>query len=597
MIRLTALVFVMSVFSGCFHGATAQVSKELVRCREARIVIRSAADLAQSLTELNITPQDATDYLTALRRSVDECETNSGNQISTIPRFPSQSLTGVGTAVLIDGPVVAGPGRNPTAGGRHGFPDFMGPAIFSRMLEEYFSALAAQCGASLTLAYVATSKPIFDSLIDQAAFGRCPQNNSRGQSGNQLPLTPSFSSAEQQCHMQVLKALQKLAIDKCPKNPLAADGAPTKPEIKDLDKWKKDHPPQKDVIPLNDGHTITSYTYRGLDDRGYPVKIVDTVETDRQGAAVSTSSDVDVKNLSDGTSTHIYEKQYANGAPSESFVKVTDKDNNEILTYRCDPPNCDEDPHYGPSHPTNLDDTRKRADDIDDAWKYAQRAKLVYDIIKIIVEEVFPVLASLDCARFPGNDTTKLYYKDDRGVEIDIAGMVHQCSCQTRAKRCPLCTELGMILPATSCESEKERKRRECLVNPFGPNDEVRKECIAALQEDNPGVNLDALFCSRVRCPGNRASTVTLSSKQNLSCGCFAPPAEFAPGLAADAVCRLTRCETGECRCEIVEHGRRRTCGCVVSAPTGSSPHPPPTDVHFPVPVPPPGPGGPPGPQ
>jgi hypothetical protein len=334
------------------------------------------------------------------------------------------------------------------------------------------------------------------------------------------------------------------------------------------------------VTQLSNGRTATTTEYQGQSGNRQ-VKLLETVVTDANGDVVSRVTRSEVVDLNTGLKT-VAEVAWDKGSKLYEHEATYDRNGDLYVERKCDP-DC-RDPTFGPAHPTNQQKVKELTDIIDDALKwvgYGVDSKEAAEIIRKVIKR----LTGIRCARFTGNDTAKLFYKDDRGVELDIAGMVHQCSCKSRVLDCPLCAPLG-IGPATSCESAEEKTRRECLMNPFGPTDEVRPECIAALEKDNSIVNIDAKLCSAVRCSNNRAAKFTISADLKLSCGCFAQMSEFAPGTNATAVCQIMRCDTGTCKCQT--EGGLRTCGCVASVPPVSPPSAPPFDLGIPRPPAPP---------
>jgi hypothetical protein len=303
------------------HAQVPTLSKEMVKCREARILARQAKDLEQPLTELGLSQADAANYLKSFEQAVEACETNPGNKPSPAPRFPDQSPAAVISGGLGSRPTVATP-SGLTAVPRFSFSSFLGPTVLAQLIESYHYTMAAQCGASLTFAQVAPSKAIFDPLIDNAAFGRCTQRGNRGTSRDQLPRIPSFSSSERQCHEQVMTALQKLSNDNCPNNPRAS-GEPvvTMPNIADLDNWKMRNPTDVTTTDMGNGRTHTMTTYEGLDDAGNKVKIVEGKITNAAGDVHFQDSDVFVTNSTTGTTTHIH-RELHDGVKTAEVVSV-----------------------------------------------------------------------------------------------------------------------------------------------------------------------------------------------------------------------------------------------------------------------------------
>jgi hypothetical protein len=216
------LLFVAGLIAASIGSAAAEppppLSRELIECREMRIVARQATDLAQPLMQLGLTEALAKGYLTSFRKGIDDCETNVGHQIPGMPRFPSPQ--DLGRLITDTQNPVRRPARSPTGliVQGNGLANLGKPAIFNALLEDYHFALVAQCEASALVARIAFSREMFDDLLDKAAFGICAQSGTRGTQNGKRPLVPGLSSTERQCQANVLKALEDLAIDDCPDN-------------------------------------------------------------------------------------------------------------------------------------------------------------------------------------------------------------------------------------------------------------------------------------------------------------------------------------------------------------------------------------------
>lgn len=103
------------------------------------------------------------------------------------------------------------------------------------------------------------------------------------------------------------------------------------------------------------------------------------------------------------------------------------------------------------------------------------------------------------------------------------------------------CTCLGVDAndpdPRTwGCKDEAE-KRRDCLRNPYGPDDAPRPECIQFLFEDNGIEPPDQ--CSAAECP----APYTLVNQEQCTCGPPAPPAGgLIPNPDAATACSQMQC-------------------------------------------------------
>lgn len=155
--------------------------------------------------------------------------------------------------------------------------------------------------------------------------------------------------------------------------------------------------------------------------------------------------------------------------------------------------------------------------------------------------------------------------------------MVYACGCQSREGLDP---PFGLG-PTNRCESEEERVRRECLMNPFGPTDEPRKECMDALAADGEIASLDLEFCQSVLCADGTAQ-FTMTTDRSVGCGCFAPAPVVVRPLGAARGCEVMQCATGTCSCQGENGGI--VCGCVgASRELMGLPSGPPLDFGLPT--------------
>jgi hypothetical protein len=539
----------------CAHIACAQppsvvpaISIELVKCREARILVRQAQDLVLVLTQLGLAEAQATDYLAKLKQQVDQCETTTGNTVPQAPPFPTPSLS-VGRP---EGRLV-----ERTPGPRSAFaanaPTYVNRAIFLDSLVGYSYALAAQCGASFALAWIAPTRPLFDRGVDVASFGKCTKGGNRGTSKGDLPKRPSLSSSETQCAADVVAALQNLATDQCRGNP-RAEGASPPPPLPD--EWYRNNKKSETIEPTPNGGTKKTTTYEGTGPGGQKVTITITETRDANRKLEETKEERTTK-FQDGAVGKTTTVTDDIGVISTHTEELTASDGRKVWTRNCDP-ECHA-PIYGPAWEELQRDLEAAREKVEVLGAVYHASETVLKFAITIAEHILiGRFLPHQCVHFPGADT-KLHYKDDKGEPFDVAQMVHQCTCKARAERCPLCSG---GFHATSCESTKEAKRRECLQNPFGPIDEVRKECVELLQADNPSVNIEALICRNITCSRNTVRKVSFSANKHLTCGCFSPSG-LAPDMSAAQFCSRAICETGSCRCQ--NEGGLRTCGCVSS--------------------------------
>lgn len=122
------------------------------------------------------------------------------------------------------------------------------------------------------------------------------------------------------------------------------------------------------------------------------------------------------------------------------------------------------------------------------------------------------------------------------------------------------------------CKSEAEQ-RRDCVRNPYGPDDAPRPECIELLFEDN-GIDPPDQ-CSAAMCP----APYMLVNQEQCTCGLPTPPDGLVPEPGVQDACVETQC--GPDSVPMVVNG---ACGCVsIGGPgdgesPGSPPGPPPPD-------------------
>jgi hypothetical protein len=174
------------------------------------------------------------------------------------------------------------------------------------------------------------------------------------------------------------------------------------------------------------------------------------------------------------------------------------------------------------------------------------------------------------CNRFPvsGAQSALSFDREDGGV-IDFLDSIKSCRCKAIEAEAG---RLGGIRSAggTECQSEKDRRRADCLANPFDDVDRPREECIQLLMEDNSDtVNIEALLCSQVRCT-QYGRKVGMSADRTLACGCLGP------GLSTAGSTRTTSCQQMRCEGKCVCRGTRCTCEGSESRVTPTTPPSPP---------------------
>jgi hypothetical protein len=580
---LTAIIafLCLTVASSALAQIPAPLDNSIIACRKARIAARQALDLTDALVGLGLTDAQAKDYLKNFQRAVDGCETSRGHVVSAVPDFPSPGASTSLTPESLRGPgtLPADPPALSVAG--TAYPQLAGPLLFLNELEAYREALLKQCGFTSDLAHVAPSKALFDNALEKAAFGRCGAGAARGTNKGQNPMLPSFSSGEKQCHANVMEKLKSLAIDDCPNNPLAAGAKGSQPKISTDDEAIK-FVDGKDEIPTkfyNDNKkpttstsdasgTTTAHPFTDVDRQNRKTTTVTVyVHRDRNNQIDGVQKGVVIEdNATQETLTeHDNWKVDANGNVSKGDKAVIGATGG-VLSFIdvCQDAQCNT--RYGPAHPktdTDLDRMLKRME---------QSSGLVKIGIEILRELKDLFSNKKRCVRLPGQH--EAFYKDTSGLEFDVTNMITQCSCQAKMSRCPACSGIGMH--ATACESAAEKERRECLESPFGQHDEVRKECVGLLQDDNGGASLTSLVCGRMLCSGTSELRIGITARTKVvGCGCFVAAADLTPSTRTNA-CAVMQCAEGRCTCEADNTGRQ-SCGCVVAdPPVGGGPPPPP---------------------
>jgi hypothetical protein len=130
---------------------------------------------------------------------------------------------------------------------------------------------------------------------------------------------------------------------------------------------------------------------------------------------------------------------------------------------------------------------------------------------------------------------------------LDTWDMVGQCMCNSLGR-------LGPGLAASSgfrCGPDQDSQRLDCLLNPSGPADGIRPECVAFLNQDNPGRDTRTTlteWCGRVaQCPpGAAIATVSAGGGAMCSCGTgFATPRGGSSGTRGDSICARVSCAGG----------------------------------------------------
>ena len=130
---------------------------------------------------------------------------------------------------------------------------------------------------------------------------------------------------------------------------------------------------------------------------------------------------------------------------------------------------------------------------------------------------------------------------------LDTWDLVGQCVCNSLGR-------LGPQLAANSgfsCGPDENSRRLDCLLNPRGPADGIRPECVRYLQEDNPGRDTRttlAEWCGRVaQCPPG-AARVSTSETGGALCSCgtgLATPRGGRGSAQGGGMCATVSCAQG----------------------------------------------------
>jgi hypothetical protein len=160
------------------------------------------------------------------------------------------------------------------------------------------------------------------------------------------------------------------------------------------------------------------------------------------------------------------------------------------------------------------------------------------------------------CSRFPIAGTSySLGFRKSDDTVIDLLDSMTDCRCKARAINCPRC-------PASDeCKSAEDRKRADCLRNPYNEVDRPKEECLKFLLQDNSTtVNIETLLCGKVHCATRRTPKLALGAARTLACGCFGQgisggqPSSSQGSAYANMICEgRCVCRGTQCSCEARE--------------------------------------------
>lgn len=134
-----------------------------------------------------------------------------------------------------------------------------------------------------------------------------------------------------------------------------------------------------------------------------------------------------------------------------------------------------------------------------------------------------------------------------RAGRLDTFDLIGQCMCTSLGRMGPqLAHQAGF-----SCGPDENTRRLDCLMNPRGPADGIRAECVHYLQEDNPGRDTRTTlteWCGRVaQCPPG-AAHASISATGGAACSCgtgLATPGGREGGTTGGSMCSRVSCAQG----------------------------------------------------
>jgi hypothetical protein len=162
------------------------------------------------------------------------------------------------------------------------------------------------------------------------------------------------------------------------------------------------------------------------------------------------------------------------------------------------------------------------------------------------------------CDRFPlANTGDDLFYVAADGGAIGLLDSIRTCRCEARAVAAGDLRGPGIAAgPGTECQSDADRRRAECVRNPYDEHDRPREACMKLLLEDNASFNVETKLCSQIQCTrrSGKVAKVGMGANRVLACGCFSR------GIAREPAARTTACERMRCEAECVCRGARCAC-------------------------------------
>ncbi len=134
------------------------------------------------------------------------------------------------------------------------------------------------------------------------------------------------------------------------------------------------------------------------------------------------------------------------------------------------------------------------------------------------------------CPAF-GLSSGPAFMSTTEGTPMSGMDVVQDCMCAALGieakKPSPFEDPMGMghLTDFGFCADNSEKKKMDCLRNPYGPDDGIRKECAVYLKDKNgQKLNSDKLgeLCNHIQCPTFRYWTATPKPDGGIACQCSA---------------------------------------------------------------------------
>jgi hypothetical protein len=122
-------------------------------------------------------------------------------------------------------------------------------------------------------------------------------------------------------------------------------------------------------------------------------------------------------------------------------------------------------------------------------------------------------------------------------------------------------SEFGPIKTSVFCANDDEKEARECMRDPYGPDDGIRRECKEFIQEANPYMSISdiAMLCKQINCGPYREGRALIDAAGNIDCRCQSTLIEQTPVGGLNNSCSIITCPDnanpvlgpdGRCSCD-----------------------------------------------